>query len=273
MKLKYAFLFRAIILFVVFTSCDNEPYEGGFFDTLNNNVNCDEFVSNTNEAATKYILSSTADYSSFCNEYKEALINQIVNCGDENNVLQSVVNDLGDCENTEFLLNCEDITIPKIYESSINCNYELFQKLQAVNVYIETKETFHDVDLDGEIDHYSKLIYVTDGIIKTDNLNQFISFESTSYLLNFVIMSNLTNELADDIYLMFGTPNLNTSKASYLIGGHFGSESTTFNTFESGVVGLSKIQDKYKLCFDILIDKEGNCFKGSFEGQFIEASF
>lgn len=74
-------------------------------DTLGN---CNDATANNCDGATQAVMSAAAafenatsdNYTSLCNVYKATLENQIVQCGDDDGSIQSIIDNLGDCSNS-----------------------------------------------------------------------------------------------------------------------------------------------------------------------------
>lgn len=93
MKKKYGTVFSFIILFF-WVSCDNEPYEGEII--IEDNA-CALAIEATNEAGENYLMSTNNNSLVLCQIYKDAIQNQIEICGDENGLLQEIIEFLGSC--------------------------------------------------------------------------------------------------------------------------------------------------------------------------------
>lgn len=89
--------FMMLLVFVV-VSCDNEPYEG---ELINVNNDCQLALQTTNEAAQNYLMATVESSNVLCQAYKDALVNQIEICGDENGELQEIIVFLGNCINLD----------------------------------------------------------------------------------------------------------------------------------------------------------------------------
>ncbi|WP_138434513.1 hypothetical protein [Winogradskyella algicola] len=95
----FATLFMAI-------NCDNEPYEG---EIIVEDTSCVEAIEATEIAAQNFLNGTQEDFSDLCLIYKEALLNQIEACGDEDGSLQLLADDLGTC--TEEIDACEEAIV------------------------------------------------------------------------------------------------------------------------------------------------------------------
>lgn len=64
-------------------------------------VSCDDAVAASQAAQTTYEATATSstDYIANCNSYKQTLMQQIISCGDDNNILQNIIDGL----------NCDDV--------------------------------------------------------------------------------------------------------------------------------------------------------------------
>jgi len=89
----FATLFLAI-------NCENEPYEG---EIIVENSACLQAIEGTEIAAEDYLNTTSVNFTINCNAYKEALLNQIDVCGDEDGSLQLLADGLEDCNNNELL--------------------------------------------------------------------------------------------------------------------------------------------------------------------------
>jgi len=114
---KRIFMLCAFAILFMAVNCDNEPYEGEiiFEDTA-----CIEAIENTSMALGNFLNASQEDYSQFCLDYKEALLNQIEICGDEDGSLQLLSDNLGNCYDDD--LCAEAIEASEIAENNFN-NY------------------------------------------------------------------------------------------------------------------------------------------------------
>ncbi|APY06991.1 hypothetical protein BWZ20_01170 [Winogradskyella sp. J14-2] len=92
----FAMLFMAV-------NCDNEPYEG---EIIVEDTSCIEAIETTEIAAQNFLNGTQEDFSDLCLIYKEALLDQIEACGDEDGSLQLLADDLGTC--TEEIDVCEE---------------------------------------------------------------------------------------------------------------------------------------------------------------------
>ncbi len=95
--------FLSLLTLFTFLSCDNEPYEFDFEEVIiidemeEEDTICDDAITVTNEAALAFSDAINENYSPLCNNYKAALLAQIEACGDDDEVLQSIIDSLGDC--------------------------------------------------------------------------------------------------------------------------------------------------------------------------------
>lgn len=92
----FAILFMAI-------NCDNEPYEG---EIIVEDTSCIEAIETTEIAALNFLNGTQENFSDLCLTYKEALLNQIEVCGDDDGSLQLLADSLGTC--TEEIDVCEE---------------------------------------------------------------------------------------------------------------------------------------------------------------------
>lgn len=118
----FATLFMAV-------NCDNEPYEGEiiFEDTA-----CLEAIEATSMALSSFLNASQEDYYEFCLDYKEALLNQIEICGDDDGSLQLLADNLDDCYNDDLCADAMQAT--EIAENNFN-NYTEDTYQQLCNQY------------------------------------------------------------------------------------------------------------------------------------------
>lgn len=114
---KKIFMLCAFAILFMAANCDNEPYEGEiiFEDTA-----CIEAIEITSMALGNFLNASEEDYYEFCLDYKEALLNQIEICGDEDGSLQLLSDELDDCYDDD--LCAEAIAATEIAEANYN-NY------------------------------------------------------------------------------------------------------------------------------------------------------
>jgi hypothetical protein len=115
---------RKILLLVVFATlfmainCDNEPYEG---EIITDDGLCQEAIETTEIAAQNFMGANSDNYVMLCLVYREALLNQIDICGDEDGSLQFLLEELANCD--EELDPCEEAAAETelariIYESA-----------------------------------------------------------------------------------------------------------------------------------------------------------
>ncbi|GAB4162580.1 MAG: hypothetical protein Tsb0033_21720 [Winogradskyella sp.] len=88
MLVVFATLFMAI-------NCDNEPYEG---EIIFEDTTCLEAIETTETAAENFLNAIPESYTLLCLTYREALLNQIDICGDEDGSLQIILEELSNCE-------------------------------------------------------------------------------------------------------------------------------------------------------------------------------
>lgn len=173
-KLLLPFLTLTLALFVF--SCNNEPLEDFDLDLDNqSNVLCQQAIDFTVSAGAAFNNDTTN--ANLCNAYVAALQNQIVACGDTNGSLQSIIDGLGDCIQS----NQTTILLKKIsYSQNPNNNIEFFYntdnqltKIQGIDgsskrwTYINgmvDRAQFYDVSGNLSGDSEEKYIYVN-GVI------------------------------------------------------------------------------------------------------------
>lgn len=95
--IKAYFLLTVFIALSLVLSCNIEPYESGNEEETNKPKTCEEAIQSVVEAAANFSLATESNYADICKEYKISLKNQIAICGDEQGVLQAVIDGLGDC--------------------------------------------------------------------------------------------------------------------------------------------------------------------------------
>jgi len=73
-------------------------------------ISCDEAVAATATALETYNMTDnmSAEYPAICEDYKTALMNQITSCGDDNDILQTIIDGLDCSDNSTG--NCESCT-------------------------------------------------------------------------------------------------------------------------------------------------------------------
>ena len=115
MKNKILVLYIFIVPSLLF-NCDNEPYEGPFYIEDNS---CVIATQATSSALDNYNVATQNNYSVLCQVYSDALENQIEICGDENGLLQAVIDSLGNC--TDEISLCNDaIAATQFAQNSYN---------------------------------------------------------------------------------------------------------------------------------------------------------
>lgn len=124
MKNKILTLYSLMAL-TLLLGCDNEPYEGEIYIEDNS---CDLAVEASLNAMTNYTAAVDDNLSLMCQIYRDALQHQIEVCGDESEVLQTIINSLGEC--IEEVDPCENaVTITAIAQSnylqSTDDNFEM----------------------------------------------------------------------------------------------------------------------------------------------------
>ena len=118
-----------LFLSIVALSCE----DNNDIDNPDNSLECQNAQTATIQAQNDFQNTSNSEYESLCSAYKDALNLQVLECGDEDGVLQEIIDNLGDCtlvveppvSNAEFyitgLFNGESI----IMESGTSANYLL----------------------------------------------------------------------------------------------------------------------------------------------------
>ena len=138
-------LFSFMLLFMAIT-CDNEPYEGNF---INDNNACLLATEASSEVLENLNNSSDDDYNLFCQVYRDALEDQIIACGDENNVLQGIIDDLEDCTPAIDISLCEmaiEATAMALsdFEDAITIEFQNYLDLNnKLNQHIFATIAFH----------------------------------------------------------------------------------------------------------------------------------
>ncbi|WCO03039.1 lipocalin family protein [Psychroserpens ponticola] len=94
---KISFLFSMFILLTAFT-CEDEPLDGDFL--TENNASCELATQNTQNAAIAFLSVTAENYSQLCTTYRNALEAQIQFCGDPDGILQTQIESLGFCGDT-----------------------------------------------------------------------------------------------------------------------------------------------------------------------------
>ncbi|WP_299124765.1 hypothetical protein [uncultured Winogradskyella sp.] len=87
-------LLRLLFVPLFLVNCDNEPYEG---ELIVEDNSCEIATQASVSAAEDYALASEEDFSILCQAYRDALENQIEKCGDEDGMLQTSIDSLGEC--------------------------------------------------------------------------------------------------------------------------------------------------------------------------------
>ncbi len=97
-----------VCVFVFFTAskCDNEPLEGEF--ATDEEVSCDFAIENVLSAAIAFSEATSSTYEQLCLEYKTAIENQILFCGDPDGSLQELLDSIGDCSTNVEIENCNE---------------------------------------------------------------------------------------------------------------------------------------------------------------------
>lgn len=101
-SINFRFSIVVFLAILIITSCNIEPYEGDIAEDVFIST-CEETALNLTITASEFGLASPSDsnYAELCADYKKAIENQITTCGDEDNILQLVLDDLGDCDKEE----------------------------------------------------------------------------------------------------------------------------------------------------------------------------
>jgi hypothetical protein len=100
---KKIFVLCTFTILFMAVNCDNEPYEG---EIIFEDTSCLEAIETTEIASENFLNASNDEYNEFCLAYKEALLNQIEVCGDDDGILQILADNLGDCQEEVDL--CEE---------------------------------------------------------------------------------------------------------------------------------------------------------------------
>ncbi|WP_203258258.1 hypothetical protein [Hyunsoonleella ulvae] len=267
--------------------------EGGIIQIIVNSLSCGEQLSDCDIAKSEVTQAKEAfdnadneNYVTLCNSYKSALQEQINLCGTNNDELSSIINSLGDCENDNSTGSntCNNLQMFDIFGLPItSCNYSIYESLTIDKIYMDVETYFTDVDSDGVNDHYSKIFYITDGIISLDNENKIVSINEQTYLLELEINYKGTQNSQKIIPGLF---EFIPSNGSYFGGGYFGDQGCNDgfllcdkrNIIFNGVVSISIEEDGiYNFCFDSVIDlfdsrissEDLPCYKSNYTGEII----
>lgn len=84
------FILGALLMGALVVSCSND-------DDNNNDLTCEEAVEASANAAIAFNAATPAEKEDRCNDYKDALQDQIDVCGDDSGALQDIIDSLGDC--------------------------------------------------------------------------------------------------------------------------------------------------------------------------------
>ena len=94
---KLSFLISIFVLLTAFT-CENEPLEGDFNEQTE--MSCEIAALNTQNAALAFLEVTEDTYTELCIAYRNALQAQIQFCGDPDGTLQTQIESLGTCGDT-----------------------------------------------------------------------------------------------------------------------------------------------------------------------------
>lgn len=194
------------IALALLVNCDNEPYEG---DIIIEDNSCELAMQAATNAAENFSEASDQDYNLLCRIYRDALVTQITFCGDEDGLLQSVIDNLGDCtavnelcieaiaatedaqENYEAATELNMEALCNAYKSAIQYQIEVCGDdgtLQALldvlgdcePVFVETVGTWKLVawltDQSRDIDN--------DGVVTNDYLEEIDCYANETITLN-----------------------------------------------------------------------------------------
>lgn len=80
--------------------CDDEPLEGEFI--TEDEAACELATLQTAELALEFLGADNDTFTAICTAYKEAIEAQILVCGDQNGSLQAIIDQLGDCSDSNI---------------------------------------------------------------------------------------------------------------------------------------------------------------------------
>jgi hypothetical protein len=121
-----------LLLISIFTiSCEDSNDDN--VDNPDDNIECQNSQTATSQAQNDFQNASNSEYENLCSAYKDALNLQILECGDEEGVLQTIIDDLGDCSlvveppvsNAEFYITGLFNGEPIIMQTGTSANYLL----------------------------------------------------------------------------------------------------------------------------------------------------
>ncbi|MBC3758766.1 hypothetical protein H7U19_10155 [Hyunsoonleella sp. SJ7] len=249
---------------------------------------CDVAEEKSANAKQAFENANDQNYSALCSSYKVALQEQISACGTDVN-LSAIIQSLGDCsvDNSSGNNDCDNLKMFDTFGLPIPCDYSIYKDLNISKVYLGSETYLVDFNNDGENDHYSKLLYITDGIITLNNENRIVSITDQTYLLEFEIYYKGTS---DNQKVIPGLFEIRPSNESYLAGGFFGDEGCDDGLFLcderniifNGVLSISIVEDGiYNVCFDSVIDlfdsriddDDFPCFKSSYTGEILPINY
>lgn len=126
--LKSVLLF--LLISIVATSCGDSNDD---IDSPEDNVVCENLQLATSQAQEALQNATTSDYESLCMAYQAALNLQIQECGDEDGVLQAIINGLEDCtqvveppvSSAEFYITGLFNGEPIVMQTGTSANYYL----------------------------------------------------------------------------------------------------------------------------------------------------
>lgn len=106
MKTYNSFLIYSVLAILIVTvSCNIEPFEGEIPES--SGLSCLDAIQNTASATSNLVTATETNYTNVCNDYKDALQDQISACGDTGGTIQAVIDSLGDCSNDTQPDDCE----------------------------------------------------------------------------------------------------------------------------------------------------------------------
>ncbi len=234
MRIKYLLKIHLVLsyclLFVMFFSCDNEPYEGGFPE--DNLDACNLALQSSTEAALNFLNANADSYTQLCTAYKSALQIQIAICGDTDGSLQAIVDTLGNCIYDNLPDNCEmAIEAANLAESAFN-NSSSETYIQLCNALKAALENVIDQcgDEDGSIQ--AQIDELGECMLNALEVEININFAETSIEFDMVSVVNTS-----DLLQVYGETS---SENNY----------TVYFEIVSGQSGVNIINDSFVLNYN-----------------------
>lgn len=90
-------------------------------DSNDSAPNCEDAAAATIAAAQAFNNATNDNYADLCNDYKDALQDQIDACGDDSGALQAIIDDLGDCtiDTNTGVISVTVGSLPRTFETNI----------------------------------------------------------------------------------------------------------------------------------------------------------